>query len=119
MMPKHTVKLLAIVSVFLGMPLIATAAPSKGDPAAGQKIFAGTCEVCHGPTGRGEDSSMAGYLLTERMPDLSSGKTQGKTDVELRSILLTGHGPDMMSYKGVFDDSQLDDLIAYIRSLKR
>jgi len=58
MIPKHALKLLAIVDVFWGMPLIATAAPSKGDPAAGQKIVAGSCEICHGPTGRGEDSSM-------------------------------------------------------------
>jgi len=116
MTSRNALNLVAVVGVLLGMPLIATATPPKGNPVAGQKIFVGTCEICHGPTGRG-DSSMAGYIKT--LPDLSSTKTQQKTDAELRRTLQKGHGPDMVGYEWVFNDAQLDDVIAYIRSLKR
>jgi len=116
MTSRTALNLVAVVGVFLGLPLIATGTQRQGNSVAGQKIFAGTCEICHGPTGQG-DSSMTGYIKT--LPDLAGTKTQEKTDAELRRTLRKGHGQDMVGYEWVFNEAQLDDLIAYIRSLKR
>jgi mono/diheme cytochrome c family protein len=94
------------------------AAPSKGNPEAGKKIYLESCQSCHGPTGKG-DSDMAAYL-TPPPADLTSKKTQTKTDGELRKVILEGRpGTAMSSYDGAFEEVQLSDLIAYIRSLKR
>jgi mono/diheme cytochrome c family protein len=46
--------------------------------------------------------------------------TQTKTDVELRKIILEGRpGTTMASFDGALDESQLTDLIAYIRSIEQ
>jgi len=107
--------LLAVV-VVLGVTQLALAASSKGNAKAGEKIYNASCQICHGPTGKG-DSDMAAYYLTP-LPDLSAKRTQGKTDAALRRIILEGHGTDMWKYAGAFEEDQVGDVIAYIRSLK-
>jgi mono/diheme cytochrome c family protein len=115
MSSKSAMKLLAVVGVW-GMSLIAMAAPPKGSPTAGKKIYEGTCQICHGPTGKGV-SAMATHLATPA--DLSGRETQGKTDEELRRIIQKGHGTEMVGYERVFKEAEIDDVVAYIRSFKR
>lgn len=61
---------------------------------------------------------MAAYL-TPPPANLTAKATQAKTDAQLRKIILEGRpGTAMTGYEGAFEDLQLSDLIAYIRSLK-
>jgi mono/diheme cytochrome c family protein len=107
---------LGLVVVIMGLAPMTMAASSKGSPDAGKKIYLESCQNCHGPTGKG-DSDMAAYLKPPPA-DLSAKKTQAKTDAELRNIILEGRpGTAMSSYDGAFEEAQLADLIAYIRSL--
>ncbi|MBU6482705.1 MAG: c-type cytochrome [Nitrospirae bacterium] len=93
------------------------AAQGKGNPESGKKIYLESCQSCHGPTGKG-DSDMAAYL-TPPPANLAAKKTQAKTDAELRKMILEGRpGTAMSSYEGTFEEAQLADLLAYIRSLK-
>lgn len=106
---------LLTVVVVLGVVQLALAA-SSGSAKAGVEIYVQSCQICHGPTGKG-DSDIAAYYLTP-MPDLSANETQEKTDEELRKIILGGRGTDMWHYAGAFEEDQIDALIAYIRSLQ-
>jgi high-affinity iron transporter len=108
---------LLAVLIVLGSAQLTMAASSKANPEAGKKIYLESCQSCHGPTGKG-DSDMAAYL-TPPPADLTAKATQSKTDAQLRKIILEGRpGTAMSSYDGAFDEAQLADLLAYIRSLK-
>ena len=92
-------------------------AEGKSNPEAGKKIYMESCQNCHGPTGKG-DSDMAAYL-SPPPANLTAKATQGKTDAQLRKVILEGRpGTAMTGYEGAFEEAQLADLIAYIRSLK-
>ncbi len=89
----------------------------RGNPEAGKKIYLESCQSCHGPTGKG-DSAMAAYLTPPPF-DLSAKPTQAKPDAELRKIILKGRpGTAMAGFEGAFEEAQLNDLIAYIRSIQ-
>src|SRR6185503_3672777 len=70
-----------------------SAQPSKGDPGAGQTLFA-SCAACHGPTGGGIPG--LGKDLT------SSEFVSGKTDDELISFIKVGRDPsDPLNTTGI------------------
>ncbi len=114
---RTTVTLSLTMLIVLGVISISLAASGKGNPQAGQKLYLESCQNCHGPTGKG-DSDMAAYL-TPPPANLTAKAAQAKTDVQLRKIILEGRpGTAMTGYAGTFEESQLADLIAYIRSLQ-
>lgn len=116
MSPMRAMNLLAVL-VVLGIAQMTLAASSKGNPDAGKKIYLESCQSCHGPTGKG-DSDMAVYL-TSPPADLTSKKTQSKKDGQLRKIIVEGiDGTAMSAFGEAFDDQQVADLIAYIRSIE-
>jgi mono/diheme cytochrome c family protein len=116
MSSRRAVSLFVIV-VVLGLVQTTIAASPKANPDAGKKIYLESCQSCHGPTGKG-DSDMAAYL-TPPPANLTGKATQSKTDAQLRKTILEGRpGTAMSSYDGAFEESQLADLLAYIRSLK-
>ena len=60
---------------------------------------------------------MAAYLMPPA--NLAAEATQTKTDAQLRKIILEGlPGTAMASFDGAFEDAQLADLMAHLRSLK-
>lgn len=110
------ISLLAVLAV-AGLSLPMMAASSQGNPESGRKIYLESCQSCHGPTGNG-DSDVAAYLKPPPS-NLTAKATQIKTEAELRKIILEGQpGTAMASFDGAFDEAQLTDLIAYIRSIK-
>lgn len=57
--------------------------------------------------------------LTPPPANLAAKATQSKTDAQLCKIILEGRpGTAMASFDGAFEEAQLADLLAYIRSLK-
>mgnify|MGYP000889233246 CR=1 FL=1 len=51
--------------------------------------------------------------------NLTSKATQEKTDAQLRKVIQEGRpGTAMTGYAAAFDEEKLDDIMAYIRSLK-
>lgn len=116
-MSKRSVPGLLTGLLLLSVVPATMAASAKGNADAGKKIYLESCQNCHGPTGKG-DSDMAAYL-TPPPANLTAKATQAKTDVQLRKVILEGRpGTAMTGYEGAFEEAQLADLIAYIRSLK-
>jgi len=87
MQSKPPLNLLAIVAV-LGLVQMTMAAASKGNTEDGKKIYAESCQSCHGTTGKG-DGDMAAYL-TPPPANLATKATQSNTDAQLPKIILEG-----------------------------
>lgn len=93
------------------------AGPSQGNPEAGKKIYMESCQHCHGSHGDGK-SEMAGYLIPPPT-DLTGQKTQSKSNAELRKAILEGRSNTAMTaFEGALEANQVDDVVAYLRTLK-
>ncbi len=115
MLVTKVFSLMAVLTVVSVSPM--TIVASSGNPESGRTIYLESCQSCHGPTGKG-DSDVAGYL-TPPPSNLTAKPTQARTDAELRTIILKGRpGTAMASFDGAFEATQLNDLIAYMRSIQ-
>ena len=114
----------------LGLLLAAWAAPAfAGDAEAGATTYNTLCTVCHGATGKGDGP--AGVALTPAPRDFSIGEfkfdadkngTVGE-DTDLKLVITKGAGafggnPSMAPW-GHLSDADVDNVIAFVRSLKK
>lgn len=126
-------KLLFLLSFLMVMTLLITgcggdsdsseepAVESKGDAAAGEPLFQGTCSACHGPDAKG---------LPNLGKDLTTSEfVKEKTDDELLDFVLVGRpisdplntqGVDMPPKGGnpALSNDDIYDIIAYLRTLE-
>ncbi len=78
------------------------------DPlAAGKQIYDRYCMGCHGVNGEGMMPGMPNFALGERLDT---------TDRDLAERIRQGNGV-MPGFAGTLSDREIDDVIAYIRSL--
>jgi mono/diheme cytochrome c family protein len=113
MRSRDEITLAAFLALLSVLPIPVAASP-QGDPESGRKLYVERCQACHGPTGKG-DSAMAAQLKPPPA-NLAAKSTQAKTDAELRKVIREGRpGTAMVSFGGVFNETQLTNLIAYIR----
>jgi len=80
----------------------------------GADTFKARCAPCHGATGKG-DTKMGQHL---RVRDLGSADVQKLSEDELETIIAKGKGK-MPAYERKLSKQQIDDLVKFIRSLKR
>lgn len=117
------------------LPLILTvfaAAPATaGDAAAGKAVYdgKGACATCHGATGAGDGAAAA--ALNPKPVSFSSaafrldtdGDGQIGTDTDLANVIKNGGGKYggnvAMPGRADLSDAEINDLIAYIRSMKQ
>lgn len=91
--------------------IFATASAQGGDVSRGAKLFAQDCAVCHGDKAQGR----VGATLDKDFPGI-------RVDVLLKQIISTGVPGSVMpawakAQGGPLNDAEIDDLVAYIRSL--
>ena len=107
------------------------AAAFAGDAAAGKAVYTGkgTCWTCHGQAGKGDGP--AGKALTPPPRDFSVGAFKfdadkdGKTgtDADLKLVITKGAAafggnPTMVPW-GTLSAKEVDDVIAYVRTLRK
>lgn len=80
----------------------------------GPELFAAKCAVCHGKDGSG-NTAMGKNL---KLKDLGSADVQKASDADLKTILEKGKGK-MPAYGGKLSSTQIDDLVKFVRSLKK
>ena len=107
--------------VIVSLPLI-----GAGDPIAGKEIYEGfgRCSSCHGLTGGGE--SETGVLGAASFADAAyrldtDADGQVGTDLDLANVITQGaavFGGSALMLPQVLDPQQVDDVIAYIRTLE-
>jgi mono/diheme cytochrome c family protein len=115
----------AVIVVVTATPLPATdtpTPPTRGDAAAGQELFAGTCAACHGLKGEGVEGLGKDMTASEFIAS--------RSDAELVEFIKVGRAPDdslnttgvAMLPKGgnpALSDEHLYDIVAYIRTLQQ
>ena len=99
-----------IAFVRLGFPLLAA-----GDAQAGKVVYDSKCKTCHGAGGEG-NAALAKTLKVE-FKHLGSKQVQAKTNDQLKKESTEGIGK-MQPVKGL-SDTQVQDLIAFVRSLAK
>ena len=81
---------------------------------SGADLFKGKCAMCHGADGKG-DTAMGKRL---GIKDLGSADVQKQSDAELTSDITKGKGK-MPAYEGKLSGDQIQDLVKFIRTLKK
>lgn len=72
------------------------------------------CATCHGPDGKGDTAP--GKSM--KVKDLGSPEVQKLSDADLTTAIEKGKKP-MPGYEGKLTKEHIDDLVKYIRSLKK
>ena len=108
--------LASTVALILVATSIAAAQAVRGNPKAGEAIYAKHCLRCHGEKldGNGPDAQD----LIVRPANFQSPHSRAKADWELLIALSNGvlFSP-MHSYRGKLSDDQMLDVLSYIRSV--
>jgi mono/diheme cytochrome c family protein len=103
---------------------------SGGDADAGAALFVAQCSVCHGPNGSGDGPGA--IALNPKPRDFRDGtfyidanaNNETGEDVDLARVILEGPGAfggsnAMTGWKNAFNDDEVRDVVAYIRTLER
>jgi predicted CXXCH cytochrome family protein len=104
-------------TIVISMMLAALAAGAAlgADAKAGQAVFDKSCKSCHGADGTANPAIVKMMKIDIR--DLKSPEVQAHSDTELKKIVTEGQGKmrPIPSVTGAW----LDDVIAYLRSLRK
>lgn len=110
--------------VFSLLLIMAMSPPTQAaDIDAGEKKFRQLCSTCHGPAGAGDGPASA--ALNPKPRNLSDAAWQESVDDEhLRAVITRGGtavglSPMMTPFGGMLKDDELQNVIAFIRSLAK
>ena len=99
---------------------IAVATPVGADVAAAQKNYQTFCAKCHGDSGNGNGSAAA-TLSTKPRDFADCAAMQKISDDTLFNVIKNGGkanglSADMQAWSDGFEDSEIHELVAYVRS---
>ncbi|PIR21419.1 MAG: hypothetical protein COV45_01340 [Deltaproteobacteria bacterium CG11_big_fil_rev_8_21_14_0_20_47_16] len=110
--------------VFLAISVLSISSTSvAADVAAGKTKFQQMCASCHGATGKGDGVAAASLNPKPRnLSDAAYMKT--RSDAVLKAIIMNGGAANgksamMPPWKASLSPADVDNLIAYIRSLAK
>jgi quinoprotein glucose dehydrogenase len=92
--------------------MLALAGFAAADDAAGKSIYISNCAICHGSNGDGK--SPIGKTLN--VPDFHSAQAQKMTEAEVKAIVRSGKNK-MPAFKNKLTDTQIDQVVDYVRQL--
>lgn len=108
---KHLSFRMGLVTLLAcGLIAVCSSTAAAQDAAATYKA---KCAMCHGPDGKG--SAMGTKMGAH---DFTSADVQKQTDAQLTEIITKGKGK-MPAYDGKLKDTEIKDLVAYIRGLAK
>jgi len=101
-----------LTTIVLFSLLLALALPPTIVAQSAADTYKAKCAACHGADGMGKASM--------KTKDLGSPDVQKMSDGDLTAAITNGKaGTTMPAYKGKLSDSQIKDLVSYVRSLKK
>lgn len=87
-----------------------------GDARVGKGLFEKHCVTCHGARGKGDGLEIVGAEVA----DLTSATTQRKLNIDLLKTIHEGRPEKVMPpWKWRFSAQQAQDVLAYVRTLKK
>jgi mono/diheme cytochrome c family protein len=91
---------------------------AAGDARKGKAVYEKSCLVCHGPQGRGDGP--VGKTINPPAADFTSAASKKKTDAELLAVIENGRPPTaMVGWKGQLSAAEIQDVLAYVKSLRQ
>jgi cytochrome c6 len=117
MLQRINILSLTFVALTLGAPDLVWAQSA----AEGQKLYMTYCSSCHGDKGRGDGT--AGKALPVKPADHTDGRLMNSLSDEFLMTIISkggaavGKSSFMPAWGGVLKDNQLQDLLAYVRSI--
>jgi mono/diheme cytochrome c family protein len=111
------------LAIMVGMLTSGGVAQAAGDAAKGKATFQQSCGGCHGPTGKA-DGPM-GAALNPKPKDLSEKTYNASMKEDYLTKLIkeggpaVGKSPLMPKMGGTLKDSDVADVIAFLRSLAK
>ncbi len=104
----------------------ASAAPrkkAKADPKKGQEVYGTYCWTCHGKEGKGDGPSAAGLAVKPRNHSDDAQMSKLSDDQIFKTVKeggkAVGKSELMPPWGAALKDSQIRDLIAFVRTLHR
>ncbi|MBX7149753.1 cytochrome c [bacterium] len=107
----------------LSLLLVSVSSYAAGDAVAGKAKFDMLCASCHGATGGGD--GVASAALNPKPRVLSDPAFQAsKTDDHLKNVIKNGGASvglsaTMPAWGAALTDADIDNVVAFIRSLKK
>jgi len=111
--------------------LLAPTSALAGDAEKGKGLYTINCASCHGETGRGDGPVAIAvppppprdFTVGDFKYDADENGTVG-TDADLKTVIAKGAGAFggnmmMAAWGGLLSDEDIDNLVAYIRTLKQ
>lgn len=106
---------------------LASAAAFAGDAKKGEELYQNYCAACHGDKGQGRGGPMGWFTGGGgEVSGLIGNQLSGQnflamaTDDYLRKSILEGRpGRPMIAWKGTLNDSQVNDIIAFLRTWQK
>ncbi|MBI5406809.1 MAG: cytochrome c [Nitrospirae bacterium] len=104
------------LTVAFGFVLVASQSWA-GDAAKGEKVFKANCVVCHGDKGDGKGPAAA--PLTPKPRNFTdANEMKGIDDARLHKSILEGRpGTAMVSFAKTLSAGDIEDVIAYLKTL--
>ena len=91
---------------------------AAGDSRKGKAVYEKSCVLCHGPQGRGDGP--VGKTINPPAADFTSAASKKKTDAELLATIENGRPPTaMVGWKGQLSEAEIQDVLAYVKSLRQ
>jgi cytochrome c6 len=81
---------------------------------SGAELYKAKCASCHGAEGKG-DTAMGKAM---KVKDLASDEVQKQSDADVATIIEKGKKP-MPGYEGKLTKDQINDVVKYLRTLKK
>jgi mono/diheme cytochrome c family protein len=100
----------------------AAALPPTYEVRSGRDVYRHYCQTCHGETGAGDGFNA--FNLDPHPRDFSDPAFQKKTDADIRDAIRRGGAgvglsPLMPPWGRTLGDRKLDDVVLYLRTLRR
>ncbi len=91
---------------------------AAGDVRKGKAVYEKHCVLCHGPQGRGDGP--VGKTVIPPAADFTSAASKKKSDAELLATIENGRpSTAMVAWKGQLSKEEIQDVLAYVNSLRQ
>jgi mono/diheme cytochrome c family protein len=104
-----------IILTALTLAALSVAAGSAADATAGKAVYDKSCKTCHGADGTANPA--IAKMMKVDMKNLGSAEVQAMSDDDIKKIVTGGKGK--MKPVTAVSGAGLDDVVAYVRSLKK
>jgi mono/diheme cytochrome c family protein len=103
------------IATVLAVICAAATVSLAADATAGKAVYDRTCKTCHGADGT-PNPNIAKMMQVEMKP-LGSAAVQARSDDDIKNIITQGNGK--MKAVTTVTGKSVDDVIAYVRTLKK